>query len=163
MGVIGLPNAGKTTLLNALTNAAAKVGNYPFTTLEPNLGAMGPIILADVPGLIEGAAQGKGLGDKFLRHITRTKLLLHCVALDDPQKPAERYKIIRSELGAYDEHLFEKPEMVLLTKADLVTKAQVTAAAKQLGKAGVKNILIVSSQDKESVAELAKAVSRGLR
>ena len=163
VGIIGLPNAGKTTLLNALTNAAAKVGNYPFTTLEPNLGALGPIILADVPGLIEGAAQGKGLGDKFLRHITRTKLLVHCLALDDPKKPAERYKIIKSELGAYEASLLEKPEMVILTKADLVTKAQVTATAKQLGKTGVKNVLIVSSQDKDSVAELAKAVSRGLR
>ncbi|KKU82773.1 MAG: GTPase obg [Parcubacteria group bacterium GW2011_GWA2_47_8] len=177
VGIIGLPNAGKTTLLNALTHATAKVGNYPFTTLEPNLGAIGPIIVADVPGLIEGAAQGKGLGDKFLRHISRTKLLVHCIGLDagdplqplEPSKIREHYTIIRTELGAYEPSLLEKPEIIVLTKSDLVTKSQITAATKQLKKAGFSpdksgtgKILIVSSQNKPSVAALKKAISQTL-
>src|SRR5581483_3677046 len=83
LGLVGLPNAGKSSLLNALTNANSKVGSYPFTTLEPDLGDMFGYIIADIPGLIEGASQGKGLGHKFLRHIKRTKMILHCVAADN--------------------------------------------------------------------------------
>ncbi len=116
-GFIGLPNAGKTSLLNELTNARAKVGSYAFTTLDPNLGSFYGFILADIPGLIEGASEGKGLGYKFLRHIRRTKLLLHCVSLEESDVK-KTYTAVREELAAYDKALLKKPEVVVLTKAD---------------------------------------------
>ncbi|MDP3954959.1 MAG: GTPase ObgE, partial [bacterium] len=109
VGLIGLPNAGKTSLLNELTNASAKVANYPFTTLEPNLGVMGNLILADIPGLVEGAAEGKGLGHKFLRHIQRTKVLAHCISADSPDL-AKDYAIVRSELKKFNKELLDKKE-----------------------------------------------------
>ncbi len=120
VGLIGLPNAGKSSLLNALTKADVKVGNYSFTTLEPNLGAMYDIILADIPGLIEGASEGKGLGHKFLRHIKRTKLLAHCVSLEqDIDEMIKVYKTIRNELKEFDTGLCDKKEIILLTKSDI--------------------------------------------
>jgi len=119
IGFIGLPNAGKTSLLNALTNARGKVGDYPFTTLEPNLGEMYGYIIADIPGLIEGAAEGKGLGHKFLRHVRRTKILVHLVSLEN-EEVTTAYKTVRAELARYDKALVEKKEIVLLTKTDLI-------------------------------------------
>jgi len=130
-GFIGLPNAGKSTLLNSLTNAKAKVGNYAFTTLEPNLGVMYGYVLADIPGLIEGASEGKGLGHKFLRHIRRTKALIHCVAVDSPD-PVADYRIVREELKAFDEILLTKPEMIVLTKTDTTDAAQLTEVSERL-------------------------------
>lgn len=158
IGIIGLPNAGKTTLLNSLTHAAAKVGAYPFTTLEPNLGALGPIILADIPGLIEGASHGKGLGDKFLKHITRTRMLVHCVALND-QNWAYNYDVIRRELGDYDKRLLAKPETIVLTKADLANK-DIIADAKRALKATKRSVHVVSSLKKPSIRALAKFLSQ---
>lgn len=126
IGLIGLPNAGKSSLLNALTKADVKVGNYQFTTLEPNLGTMFDVILADIPGLIEGASEGKGLGHKFLRHIQRTKILAHCVSLEQPlEEMIEVYKTVRTELGQYDPGLIEKHEVILLTKSDTVDPSEV--------------------------------------
>ncbi len=120
IGLIGLPNAGKSSLLNALTKADVKVGNYSFTTLEPNLGAIYEIILADIPGLIEGASEGKGLGHKFLRHIKRTKILVHCVSLEqDVDEMIKVYKTIRNELKEFDKTLCDKREFILLTKSDI--------------------------------------------
>lgn len=118
VGIIGLPNAGKTSLLNALTRAQAKVGAYPFTTLEPNLGSTGEIILADIPGLIEGSSNGKGLGIHFLQHTARTQLLLHCIAADSPSV-TDDYRVIRNELAHYSSELAQKPEVVVITKSDL--------------------------------------------
>lgn len=159
-GLIGLPNAGKSSLLNELTAARAKVGAYAFTTLEPNLGVI-PLskggaessrrglssgyILADIPGLIEGASSGKGLGAKFLRHIARTKLLLHCVSLEG-EGLLRTYATVRKELIAHAPELRGKREVVVLTKADLGTPEHVkkTAAAFRGKK---KKVLVVSAID----------------
>lgn len=123
VGIIGLPNAGKSTLISAISHAKPKVADYPFTTLEPVLGVATydkkQIILADVPGLIEGASQGRGLGHKFLRHIERTKLLLHLIdaTSEDPQKD---YRTVRGELEKFSKELAQKPEIIVLSKTDLV-------------------------------------------
>lgn len=123
-GLIGLPSAGKSTLLNTITNTAAKTADYPFTTLEPNLGEFYGFVLADIPGLIEGASQGKGLGYKFLRHIRRTKLLIHVISLEHDD-PRGAYTALREELGAYDQELLEKPEIIVLSKIDAVSGEKV--------------------------------------
>ena len=132
-GLIGLPNAGKSSLLNELTNADAKVGSYQFTTLEPNLGDFYGYILADIPGLIEGASEGRGLGHKFLRHIERTKVLFHCISLEN-EDVLEVYKTIRAELEAHNPTLIEKPEVIILTKTDTVSAADLAKKRKQLSK-----------------------------
>ncbi len=119
IGFVGMPNAGKSSLLNALTNSQAKIGSYQFTTLDPNLGDFYGFTLADIPGLIEGASSGKGLGIKFLRHIKRTKILAHLVSLEN-KNSLKTYKEIRKELESYDKSLIEKEEIIILTKTDLI-------------------------------------------
>ena len=135
-GLIGLPNAGKSSLLNALTGTSAKVASYAFTTLDPNLGAFFGYVLADIPGVIEGASGGKGLGFKFLRHIARTRLLVHCVAADRTDVWAD-YQTVRKELSSYEDGaLNDKPEVILFTKSDMVdanTLAKLVAEAKTRG------------------------------
>lgn len=123
VGFVGLPNAGKSSLLNTLTNAKAKVANYPFTTLEPNLGVYYELILADIPGLIEGASRGKGLGDKFLRHIERTRILFHFISAES-QDPVGDYEVIRKELGTYNPELLEKPEYIFISKSDTADQSE---------------------------------------
>jgi len=119
VGLVGLPNAGKSSLINELTAAAARVGDYPFTTLEPNLGAYYGLIIADIPGLIEGASEGKGLGVKFLKHIERTETLFHLVAAGS-EDVVHDYEVIRSELKKYSPELAKKDEHVFLSKCDTI-------------------------------------------
>jgi GTPase len=155
-GLIGLPNAGKSSLLNELTSAHAKIGDYPFTTLEPNLGVLGGHVLADIPGLIEGASSGKGLGIKFLKHIEKVKLLLHCIdsTSNDPMKD---YKVVRGELEHFSEDLAKKPEVILLTKSDLVTKEELKKKLNELKKLKRK-VLPVSIHDLDELEKLQEVV-----
>lgn len=131
LGLIGLPNAGKSSLLNTLTSAKSKVGDFPFTTLSPSLGDYYGLILADIPGLIEGAAEGKGLGHKFLRHIERTKALIHCVSAEN-EDPIDAYKVVRKELELYNPEIVNKPEVVLLTKIDTISEDEMKKKLKLL-------------------------------
>lgn len=161
-GLIGLPNAGKSSLLNALTNARAQVGAYAFTTLEPNLGALhGGFILADIPGLIEGASEGKGLGHKFLKHIKRTKRLLHLISLENTAI-IDTYKTVRDELKHFGQGLDEKEETIILTKTDATDEKSVASAIKKLEKYN-KDILTVTILDDEAVKVLSDEIVKRLR
>jgi GTP-binding protein len=160
-GLVGLPNAGKTTLLNTLTNAGAKTGAYAFTTLEPNLGMLHGYVLADIPGLIEGAAEGKGLGSKFLRHIARTKMLLHCVSLES-EFPMRDYETVRGELAAWGEGLDDKPEHILLTKSDTRESEAIESIRKDFESLG-REVHVVSAIDDTLVKYLGDTIVAALR
>lgn len=155
IGLIGLPSAGKSSLLNEITAANAKVGAYHFTTLEPNLGVMNGVIIADIPGLIEGASTGKGLGTKFLRHIQRTKILVHCISLESEDMMKD-YKIIRKELENFNENLLKKKELIVFTKSDLLSKEEAEKRIekfKEIGKG-----VFVSIYDLESIEKFQKTI-----
>ncbi len=130
-GLIGLPNAGKSSLLNELTAARVKTAMYPFTTLEPNLGVFENRVIADIPGLIEGAALGKGLGIRFLKHVEKVPILLHCIA-SDAEDVSTTYKTILKEIGQYKNELLSKPQIILLTKTDLIDEATCKQKMKEL-------------------------------
>ena len=150
-GLIGLPNAGKSSLLNELTSANAKIGDYPFTTLEPNLGVLNGKVLADIPGLIEGASEGRGLGHKFLKHIEKVGLLLHCISCESDSPPKD-YKIIREELKKFNPELLNKREIILLTKSDLKeTKVRGLPAGRQ--------VIPISIHNWDSIQALTKILS----
>jgi GTP-binding protein len=161
-GVVGLPNAGKSTLLATVSAARPKIADYPFTTLHPNLGVVRidstDFVLADIPGLIEGAHEGAGLGDRFLGHVERTAVLLHLVDAtgDDP---AEAYRVIRGELDAYGAGLAEKPEIVALSKADAVPAEEIKKKARALAKVAGQKPLILSAVSGEGVKEALRALA----
>jgi GTP-binding protein len=157
---IGLPNAGKSSMLNALTNANAKVGAYPFTTINPHLGRMGKITLMDLPGLIEGTYEGKGLGTKFLKHTEYAKLVSHFISLDSDDLLAD-YKLIRNELKNIDKNLESKPEVIILTKADNFTQEEIDKKAQEIKSLGIKYI-VTSSIDDEKILELKRFFEKNL-
>ncbi|MFT7557797.1 MAG: GTP-binding protein [Planctomycetota bacterium] len=157
IGLIGLPSAGKSTLLNALTNAKSKVAAYHFTTLEPYLGAMpGGMILADIPGLIEGASEGKGLGHQFLRHIQRTKVLAHIISTENPDV-AVAYNVIREEMGKYNPELLKKKELVILSKIDEVSEEEAQKMQKELAETSGVEVLLSSAYNDDSLTVIRKA------
>lgn len=161
VGLIGMPNAGKSTLLNAFTNAASPVGSYAFTTIEPHLGALYEFTIADIPGLIEGASEGKGLGHTFLRHVTRTKMLLHLVSLEN-QDVRDVYETVRNELRSFDTSLESKEEWIILTKKDLLNKDEIDALPSTVDK--FKNrVFVISAEAGEGVKELRDALVEHLR
>ncbi|MBI3305590.1 GTPase ObgE [Candidatus Nomurabacteria bacterium] len=169
LGLIGLPNAGKSSLLNALTNAEAKVGDYPFTTLDPNLGDFYGYIIADIPGLIEGASVGRGLGTKFLRHIKRTKMLAHLVSFENSNM-LKSYKEIRKELAKYDKNLDEsedglssKQEIIILTKSDVIDDENfIDKKVKEFKKIS-KNVFAISLFDDKMIKKFADALMKILK
>jgi GTP-binding protein len=160
-GLIGLPNAGKSTFLAAVSAAKPKIADYPFTTLHPQLGVVEvderEFVLADLPGLIEGAHEGTGLGDRFLGHTERCRVLLHLIdgTSDDA---GEAYKIVRGELEAYGQGLTDKPEVVALSKSDALTKDAIKTQAGKLKKACKKTPLVLSAQSGDGVQEVLRAL-----
>ncbi|MEK9156078.1 MAG: GTPase ObgE [Patescibacteria group bacterium] len=165
VGLIGLPNAGKSTLLSVISQAKPKIADYPFTTLTPNLGVIRNlngqnVIVADIPGLIEGAALGRGLGDKFLRHIERTKILVHLIDANSADVAAD-YKTIRDELGAYSPKLLKKKEIVVLTKIDSVFADDLAAKVSAL-KLIKKKPLVISAATHQGLDKLLAAIAKSL-
>ena len=157
IGIVGLPNAGKSSLLAAITNANPKIANYKFTTLNPNLGVATyddrEITIADIPGLIEGAHTGVGLGIKFLKHIERCKTLLHLI--DITEKNIENlYKQVRNELGKYSKDLLKKDELIVFNKIDLIDKNQLKEKKDKFSKKTKNEVLTISTFDKVSVAKI---------
>lgn len=156
VGIIGLPNAGKSTLLAHLTNANPKIGDYPFTTLEPNVGMLGKYMLADIPGLIEGASEGKGLGVKFLKHIEKTEFLIHCI--DASSEDVEKsYKIIMDELGSFNSNLSRKKQIILLTKSDKISEDNLSEKIEILKKFSLE-IFTINIYDLEIVDTFKKSI-----
>ena len=161
IGLVGFPNAGKSSLLNTVTNANSKVGDYPFTTLDPHLGVLYGFILADIPGIIEGASEGKGLGHKFLRHIKKTKMLLHLISVEN-EDVFETYKQIRHELDSYDQLLSRKREVVVLSKTDLVSSDELERKRKVLESEGLE-VRELSILDDEQIKGLSNYLTRVLQ
>lgn len=157
IGFVGYPNVGKSSLLNELTRASSKVANYKFTTLEPHLGVYYELILADIPGIIEGASEGKGLGHKFLKHIERTKILFHFIA-SDSEDPIEDYRIIREELGKFNKELLKKEEWIILSKADEKTPEEIKKIIKGLKKKNSR-VVVLSLLDDKSVEGVKKVLN----
>lgn len=165
-GLVGLPNAGKSTLLTALSAARPKIAAYPFTTLAPNIGRVfisdeESFTLADIPGLIEGAHLGHGLGIRFLRHLARTRMLVY--VLDAAENPAQAYETVRAEIGAFDPALLERPAVVALNKIDLLSDKEARKSARELGrKLGAPTFAISAEKSlglKPLIAEIARALA----
>ena len=170
VGLVGFPNAGKSTLISVISAAKPKIADYPFTTLEPNLGVvdMGEyrtFVVADIPGLIEGASNGAGLGDRFLRHVERTKLILHLVDVSSfsGRDPVEDYEIINRELAAYDEGLAKRPQIVVATKIDALDDQERLDSLKKRAKADKRAFFAISAVANMGVSELVGEVAKRLR
>jgi GTP-binding protein len=165
-GIVGLPNAGKSTFLAAVSAAKPKIADYPFTTLHPNLGVVRidnfDFVLADIPGLIEGAHEGAGIGDRFLGHVERTAVLLHLVDATG-EDPVEAYEIVRGEIEAYGAGLEDKPEVLALSKADAVPKDELKKKARALKKASGVAPLIVSAATGEGVQEVLRSLAAEIK
>ena len=166
VGLVGFPNAGKSTLISVISAAKPKIADYPFTTLEPNLGVvdMGDyrtFVVADIPGLIEGASEGAGLGDRFLRHVERTKLILHLVDVSSlsGRDPVEDYCIINRELANYNQELAERPQIVVATKLDALDEPQRLESLKNEAIRDRKAFFAISSVTSAGVKELVRAVA----
>jgi GTP-binding protein len=164
VGLVGLPNSGKSTFLNSVTNATAKVGDYPFTTLRPQLGVVRhkgrEFVLADIPGLIEGAAEGAGIGDRFLGHVERTRLLLHLVDASG-EDPGDAWRTVRDEMARYGGGLADKTELVALSRSDLVDAKQLKKARASLADAGASDPMVLSAATGDGVeAILDKIVEK---
>jgi len=157
VGLIGLPNAGKSSLLNELTRAKSRVANYSFTTLEPHLGVYYDLILADVPGIIEGASMGKGLGIKFLRHVERTKTIFHLLSAESVD-PVSDYDIIREELGAYNPMLLEKEEYLFISKSDMIEPSELKKIITKLKKKNP-TVMPLSIHDTETLEQVKKTLN----
>lgn len=170
VGLVGFPNAGKSTLISVISAAKPKIADYPFTTLEPNLGVvdMGDFktfVVADIPGLIEGASNGAGLGDRFLRHVERTKLILHLVDVSSMsgRDAVEDYEVINRELAAYDADLAERPQIVVATKIDALDEQERLVALKAQAKKDKRPFFAISAVANKGVSELVNAVAQRLR
>lgn len=169
VGLVGFPNAGKSTLISVISAAKPKIADYPFTTLEPNLGVvdMGDyktFVVADIPGLIEGASEGAGLGDRFLRHVERTKLILHLVDVSSfsDRDPVDDYQIIDRELANYDEALAKRPQIVVATKIDSLDDPERVEKLKKRAKKDRKEFFAISSVANIGIKELVSALARRL-
>ena len=158
-GLIGYPNAGKSSLLNALTRAKSKVGAYPFTTLDPHLGDFYGYILADIPGLIEGASSGRGLGSKFLKHTERTGFLIHVIS-SEQEDPAAAYTAIRAELMASNQMLADKDELVVLSKVDLLLPEEREAHKEALQKVSGKEVFLVSIEEPDLLKNFSDLLAK---
>jgi len=168
IGIVGFPNAGKSTLISVISAARPKIADYPFTTLIPNLGVVSvserSYVVCDVPGLIEGASDGKGLGHQFLRHVERCGILIHMLDISrtfdhgepDPQKLRDDYRILRKELERYSPILGKKHEIVVLNKIDLISSDQLSMISDHLEKEGIKIFAVISAATKRGTNELAK-------
>jgi len=165
VGIIGLPNAGKSSLLSALTKAKPKIANYPFTTLNPNLGVAEyndkEITIADIPGLVEGAHEGVGLGDKFLRHIERCKSLIHLVDITDKNIIKNYYKI-RKELEKYSKNLIKKREMIVFNKIDILNKNEISLKINVFKKEIKKNIYKISAVQNKGLVEIKRLLIKNV-
>jgi GTP-binding protein len=169
VGLVGFPNAGKSTLISVISAAKPKIADYPFTTLEPNLGVVDlgdykTFIVADIPGLIEGASEGAGLGDRFLRHVERTKLILHLVDVSSisGRNPVEDYEIINRELANYNQDLAQRPQVVVATKIDALDEPERLENLRARAKQDDKEFLEISSVTNQGTKELVSAVAKKL-
>lgn len=169
VGLVGFPNAGKSTLISVISAAKPKIADYPFTTLEPNLGVVdlgdfNTFVVADIPGLIEGASEGAGLGDRFLRHVERTKLMLHLVDVSSisGRNPVEDYEIINHELANYDENLATRPQIVVATKLDALDEPERLESLRERAAQDGKDFLEISAVTNLGTKELVSAVAKKL-
>jgi len=167
--LVGYPNAGKSTLISVISAARPKIADYPFTTLEPNLGVVdmgdfNTFVVADIPGLIEGASEGAGLGDRFLRHIERTKLILHLVDVSSfsGRDPVDDYETINRELGKYDKNLASRPQIVVATKLDALDEPERLESLKERAKEDRKPFHAISAVTNIGIEALVAEVSRQL-